>query len=194
MKVNTLGQSIISEAVEIIAKAHGGEVGAIQLQVSNPIEVKFVEESFDLLPDEVVEHVRGEYLKAATEGSAGIDLRYLGAEPLVLAPGETRLIPTGLAIFLRDPEYVGKAYPRSGLGVKGLVLGNLTGIIDSDYQQEIKLCLWNRNPEGGQVFEINPGERVAQYVIERKVIVNFEIVEGFSSNTGRGGFGSSGLK
>lgn len=127
----------------------------------------------------------------ATEGSAGMDLRALLDAPLTLQPGETVLIETGLAIYVEDPGYAAVILPRSGLGHKhGVVLGNLTGLIDSDYQGPLMVSMWNR---GDQVYEIKPGERIAQLVILPVVQAKFDIVESFDqSQRGGGGFGSSG--
>ncbi len=127
----------------------------------------------------------------ATAGSAGLDLRACLDGPLVLAPGETQLIPTGLAIHLDDPGLAALLLPRSGLGHKhGIVLGNLVGLIDSDYQGQVMVSCWNR---GATAFTIEPGERIAQLVVVPVVQVGFEIVETFAeSHRGDGGFGSSG--
>ena len=127
----------------------------------------------------------------ATPGSAGLDLRACLDAPLEIAPGETQLVPTGLAIHIADPGYAALILPRSGLGHKhGIVLGNLVGLIDSDYQGQLMVSTWNR----GQVtFTLNPMERLAQLVIVPVAQVGFNIVEEFgSSERGAGGFGSSG--
>lgn len=129
----------------------------------------------------------------ATEGSAGVDLRACLDKSLTLNPGETKLIPTGIAIYLEDTSLAATILPRSGLGHKhGIVLGNLVGLIDSDYQGELMVSCWNR----GQVkFVIEPGERIAQLVILPVVQANFSLVNGFSeSERGVGGFGSTGTK
>jgi dUTP pyrophosphatase len=127
----------------------------------------------------------------ATPGSAGLDLRACLDGPLTLAPGETVLIPTGLAIHLDDPGLAAVLLPRSGLGHKhGIVLGNLVGLIDSDYQGQVMVSCWNR---GSVAFTIAPGERIAQMVVVPVVQVALEIVEQFTeSHRGEGGFGSSG--
>src|SRR5574340_409798 len=127
----------------------------------------------------------------ATAGSAGLDLRACIDGPIVLAPGETRLIPTGMAIHLADPGYAALILPRSGLGHKhGIVLGNLVGLIDSDYQGQLMVSAWNR---GQQAFELTPMERLAQLVIVPVVQAEFNLVEDFeSSQRGEGGFGSTG--
>jgi dUTP pyrophosphatase len=128
----------------------------------------------------------------ATEGSAGLDLRACLAAPLVLESGRTELIPTGLAIHLDDPGLAAVLLPRSGLGHKhGIVLGNLVGLIDSDYQGQVMVSCWNR---GASAFTIAPGERIAQLVVVPVVQVELEIVASFAdSRRGAGGFGSSGL-
>jgi dUTP pyrophosphatase len=127
----------------------------------------------------------------ATQGSAGLDLRACLDAPLTLAPGQSELIPTGLAIHLDDAGFAAVLLPRSGLGHKhGIVLGNLVGLIDSDYQGQVMVSCWNR---GSAPFTIAPGERIAQMVIVPVVQVNLEIVEQFTeSHRGAGGFGSSG--
>ncbi len=129
----------------------------------------------------------------ATTGSAGLDLRACINETITLAAGETKLIPTGIAIYLDNPHLAAMLLPRSGLGHKhGIVLGNLVGLIDSDYQGELMLSLWNRS---NQPFEIQPFERIAQMVIVPVVQATFELVEEFAaSERGVGGFGSTGLK
>jgi dUTP pyrophosphatase len=127
----------------------------------------------------------------ATSGSAGVDLRACLDAPLELKPGETQLIPSGLAIYLEDPGYAAIVLPRSGLGHKhGIVLGNLVGLIDSDYQGQVFVSCWNR---GQTTFVIQPGERIAQLVVVPVVQVEFEVVNEFAATErGAGGFGSSG--
>ncbi len=127
----------------------------------------------------------------ATGGSAGLDLRACLDAPLVLAPGETHLIRTGLAIHIADHAFAGLVLPRSGLGHKhGIVLGNLVGLIDSDYQGELMVSCWNR---GNESFTIQPGERIAQYVLVPVVQADFRMVDDFDASArGAGGFGSSG--
>ena len=127
----------------------------------------------------------------ATEGSAGLDLRACIDAALVLTPGATQLIPTGLAIHIADPGLAVVVLPRSGLGHKhGIVLGNLVGLIDSDYQGQLFVSCWNR---GQTAFTIEPGERIAQLVIVPVVQVEFDVVDAFTtSERGAGGFGSSG--
>ena len=127
----------------------------------------------------------------ATEGSAGLDLRACLAAPLVLAAGRAELVPTGLAIHLDDPGLAAVLLPRSGLGHKhGIVLGNLVGLIDSDYQGQVMVSAWNR---GATSFTIEPGERIAQLVVVPVVQVRLEVVAEFAaSERGAGGFGSSG--
>lgn len=127
----------------------------------------------------------------ATSGSAGLDLRACVDAPLVLAPGHTVLVPTGIAIHLADPGLAAMILPRSGLGHKhGIVLGNLVGLIDSDYQGELMVSVWNRGHAG---FTINPLDRIAQLVIVPVLQVGFNIVDDFdASHRGEGGFGSTG--
>ena len=127
----------------------------------------------------------------ATAASAGLDLRACIAAPLVLAPGQAELIPTGLAIYIADPGYAGMILPRSGLGHKhGIVLGNLVGLIDADYQGPLMVSAWNR---GATSFTLNPMERLAQLVIVPVKQVVFHVVDDFTSTErGQGGFGSTG--
>ncbi|SFA86871.1 dUTP diphosphatase [Azotobacter beijerinckii] len=127
----------------------------------------------------------------ATAGSAGLDLRAMLQEELTLEPGQTTLIPTGLAIHIADPGLAALILPRSGLGHKhGIVLGNLVGLIDSDYQGELMVSCWNR---GQSAFRIAVGERIAQLVLVPVVQARFELVEAFDeTQRGTGGFGHSG--
>ena len=127
----------------------------------------------------------------ATEGSAGLDLRACLDEAIILEPGQTTLLPTGLSIYIEDPSLAATILPRSGLGHKhGIVLGNLVGLIDSDYQGELMVSCWNR---GQTTFTIEPGERVAQLVLLPVVQAEFNIVEEFAATQrGTGGFGSTG--
>ena len=127
----------------------------------------------------------------ATDGSAGLDLRACIDAPLVLAPGRAELIPTGVAIHLDDPTLAALILPRSGLGHKhGIVLGNLVGLIDSDYQGQLMVSCWNR---GAEPFTIRAGERIAQLVIVPVVQVQLEVVAEFAASArGAGGFGHSG--
>jgi len=129
----------------------------------------------------------------ATPGSAGLDLRACIEAPLTIEPGSTHLIPTGLAIHIADPAYAAMILPRSGLGHKhGIVLGNLVGLIDSDYQGELMVSTWNR---GATAFVLNPMERLAQLVIVPVLQVGFRVVDSFEeSDRGAGGFGSTGKK
>ena len=127
----------------------------------------------------------------ATDGSAGLDMRACIDEAVTVEPGETTLIPTGLAIHIGNPALAAVLLPRSGLGHKhGLVLGNLTGLIDSDYQGQVFISCWNR---GSKSYEVQPGERIAQMVFVPVAQVEFELVEEFDdSDRGSGGFGHSG--
>ncbi len=137
------------------------------------------------------ERVREQMPAYATAGSAGLDLRACVDEPLTLRPGDSALVPTGLAIHLGDPGLAAVIIPRSGLGHKhGIVLGNLVGLIDSDYQGQVFVSCWNR---GKEPFVVNPLERIAQLVVVPVVQVELNIVEDFAqSSRGAGGFGSTG--
>jgi dUTP pyrophosphatase len=127
----------------------------------------------------------------ATEGSAGVDLRACIDEPLEIKPGQTELIPTGMAVYIEDPGLAAMILPRSGLGHKsGIVLGNLVGLIDSDYQGQLFVSCWNR---GSEPFTLEPGLRLAQMIIVPVLQVDFDVVEEFaSSERGAGGFGHTG--
>lgn len=127
----------------------------------------------------------------ATSGSAGLDLRACLDEGITIEPGQTVLVKTGLAIYIEDAHFAGLILPRSGLGHKhGIVLGNLVGLIDSDYQGELMVSVWNR---GQHSFELQPGERLAQYVVVPVQQVRFDVVQDFeSSQRGEGGFGHTG--
>lgn len=127
----------------------------------------------------------------ATPGAAGLDLRACIAEPLLLAPGDSQLVPAGIAIHLGDPGYAAIILPRSGLGAKhGIVLGNLVGLIDSDYQGQIFVSMWNR---GKAPFTVNPLDRVAQLVVVPVAQVEWNVVEDFTTSArGAAGFGSTG--
>ena len=127
----------------------------------------------------------------ASEGSAGLDLRACINDPIVINPGKTELIPTGISIFIKDPGYAGLILPRSGLGHKhGIVLGNLVGLIDSDYQGELFISTWNR---GTSSFTINSLDRIAQLVIVPVSQATFNMVSDYAkSDRGDGGFGSTG--
>jgi dUTP diphosphatase len=134
------------------------------------------------------------YLPAyATPGSAGMDLRACIDAPVTLTPGRTELVPTGLAIHIADPGLAALILPRSGLGHKhGIVLGNLVGLIDSDYQGQLMVSCWNR---GDKAFELKPMERLAQLVLVPVIQALFRIVDEFEESTrGKGGFGSSGKR
>jgi dUTP pyrophosphatase len=127
----------------------------------------------------------------ATTGSAGLDLRACIESAMTLQPGETQLIPTGMAIYLADPAYAALILPRSGLGHKhGIVLGNLVGLIDSDYQGQLMVSCWNR---GNTTFTLNPMERIAQLMIVPVMQASFNVVDELvASERGEGGFGSTG--
>jgi len=129
----------------------------------------------------------------ATAGSAGLDLRACLDVPLLLAPGKAELLPTGIAIHLGDPGFAAVILPRSGLGHKhGIVLGNLVGLIDSDYQGQLMVSCWNR---GAEPFTVHPGDRIAQLVVVPVMQVELEVVEDFeSSQRAAGGFGHSGRR
>lgn len=129
----------------------------------------------------------------ATGGSAGLDLRACLDAPLELAPGRAELLPTGLSVWIEDPGLAAVILPRSGLGHKhGIVLGNLVGLIDSDYQGPLMVSCWNR---GSAAYTVQPGERIAQLVVVPVVQVAFEIVDDFTATArGAGGFGSSGTR
>jgi dUTP pyrophosphatase len=148
--------------------------------MKTPIDLK-------LLDPRMAEHLPA----YATPGSAGLDLRACLDAPLVLEPGQTQLVPTGLAIHIADPGLAAVLLPRSGLGHKhGIVLGNLVGLIDSDYQGPLMVSCWNR---GREPFTVNPMERIAQLVIVPVVQASFRVVEAFgASERGEGGFGSTG--
>ena len=129
----------------------------------------------------------------ATDGSAGLDLRACIDRPTAIGPGETALVATGLAIHIADPGYAAMILPRSGLGHRhGIVLGNLVGLIDSDYQGEVLISCWNR---GHEPFVVEPGERIAQLVVVPVVRARFELVEEFTETSrGTGGFGHTGRR
>ena len=137
------------------------------------------------------ERIREQMPAYATRGSAGLDLRACMAEPVNLLPGATHLTPTGIAIHLEDPGWAAMILPRSGLGHKhGIVLGNLVGLIDSDYQGQVMVSLWNR---GSDRFMIHPLDRIAQLVIVPVKQVDLQVVDDFTtSERGKGGFGSTG--
>jgi dUTP pyrophosphatase len=137
------------------------------------------------------ERIRGMLPHYATPGAAGLDLRACIDAPLTLAPGDSRLVSSGVAIHVGDPGYAAVVLPRSGLGARnGIVLGNLVGLIDSDYQGPLMISLWNR---GSSAFTIQPLDRVAQLVVIPVAQVEFEVVEDFAASArGAGGFGSTG--
>lgn len=141
-----------------------------------------------ILDDRLREHLPS----YGTEASAGLDLRAALTAPLILAPGATSLIPTGLSIYIGDPQVAGLILPRSGLGHKhGIVLGNLTGLIDADYQGPLMVSLWNR---GTAAYAVEPMERIAQLVLVPVLRAELEVVEEFNASSARadGGFGSTG--
>ena len=137
------------------------------------------------------ERIRGMLPHYATAGAAGLDLRACIDAPLTLHPGDSQLVSSGVAIHVGDPGYAAVVLPRSGLGAKnGIVLGNLVGLIDSDYQGPLMISLWNR---GKAAFTIQPLDRIAQLVVVPVVQVQFEVVEEFAASArGAGGFGSTG--
>jgi dUTP pyrophosphatase len=137
------------------------------------------------------ERIRGMLPHYATAGAAGLDLRACLDKALVLDPGDSQLVPTGIAIHVGDPGYAAMILPRSGLGAKsGIVLGNLVGLIDSDYQGPLMVSLWNR---GKGAFTIQPMDRIAQLIVVPVAQVEFAVVEEFAaSERGAGGFGSTG--
>jgi dUTP pyrophosphatase len=137
------------------------------------------------------ERIRASLPAYATPGAAGLDLRACIDAPLTIAPGDTHLLSTGIAIHIGDPAYAAVILPRSGLGHKhGIVLGNLVGLIDSDYQGALMVSCWNR---GREAFAVNPLDRIAQLVIVPVVQAEFRVVEAFEASArGEGGFGSSG--
>jgi dUTP pyrophosphatase len=127
----------------------------------------------------------------ATAMSAGMDLRACLQETICLQPGETRMVSAGIAVFVADPNYAAVLLPRSGMGAKGLVLGNLVGLIDADYQGPITMALWNRTE---QAINIAPGERVAQLVLIPIARAEFDVVESFlATERGTGGYGHTGV-
>ncbi len=137
------------------------------------------------------ERIRGMLPRYATAGAAGLDLRACIDAPLALDPGDSQLVSSGVAIHVGDPGYAAMVLPRSGLGAKnGVVLGNLVGLIDSDYQGPLMVSLWNR---GKAAFTIQPLDRIAQLVVVPVVQVEFEVVDDFAASArGAGGFGSTG--
>jgi dUTP pyrophosphatase len=137
------------------------------------------------------DRIRGMLPQYATAGAAGLDLRACVDAPLTLRPGESQLVPSGIAIHLGDPGFAAVVLPRSGLGAKhGIVLGNLVGLIDSDYQGQVLVSVWNR---GNAAFTIQPLDRIAQLIVVPVVQVEFEVVEEFAASArGAGGFGSTG--
>jgi dUTP pyrophosphatase len=137
------------------------------------------------------DRIRGMLPQYATAGAAGLDLRACVDAPLTLRPGESQLVPSGIAIHLGDPGFAAVVLPRSGLGARhGIVLGNLVGLIDSDYQGQVLVSVWNR---GNAAFTIQPLDRIAQLIVVPVIQVEFEVVEEFAASArGAGGFGSTG--
>jgi dUTP pyrophosphatase len=137
------------------------------------------------------DRIRGMLPQYATDGAAGLDLRACLDAPLTLRPGDSQLVPSGIAIHLGNPGFAAMVLPRSGLGAKhGIVLGNLVGLIDSDYQGQVLVSVWNR---GSAAFTIQPLDRIAQLIVVPVVQVEFEVVEEFAASArGIGGFGSTG--
>jgi dUTP pyrophosphatase len=137
------------------------------------------------------ERIRGMLPHYASAGSAGLDLRACVEKEIILNPGDSQLVPTGIALHVGDPQYAAVILPRSGLGAKnGIVLGNLVGLIDSDYQGPLMVSLWNR---GKAAFTVQPMDRVAQLIVVPVVQVEFEVVPEFTASArGTGGFGSTG--
>ncbi|MGH8669165.1 MAG: dUTP diphosphatase [Burkholderiales bacterium] len=137
------------------------------------------------------ERIRGMLPRYATAGAAGLDLRACIDAPLSLVPGDSQMVSSGIAIHVQDPGYAAMVLPRSGLGAKsGIVLGNLLGLIDSDYQGPLMVSVWNR---GKSAFTIQPLDRIAQLIVVPVVQVEFEVVEEFAASArGAGGFGSTG--
>ena len=155
----------------------GVELDSVQVKILNPM---------------IVNDNRFSVPTRATEGSAGIDLRACIDEPIVIPAGESVMVGTGISIYIKDPNFVGVILPRSGLGSKhGIVLGNLVGLIDSDYQGELMISVWNR---GWNDFTLEPATKFAQYVVLPVVTPRFNLVEEFDEGTARGanGFGHSG--
>ena len=152
-----------------------------------PVKVKVLDQRL------VDENVGWGLPSYGTDGSAGLDLRACIEEPLVLEPNsKSTLVSSGLSVYLEDPNYVGLIYPRSGLGHKqGIVLGNLTGVIDADYQGPLMISVWNRSQE---TVTINPGDRIAQYVVVPVQRIELQVVDSFDSESerGSGGFGHTG--
>jgi dUTP pyrophosphatase len=137
------------------------------------------------------DRIRGMLPQYATDGAAGLDLRACVDAPLTLRPGDSQLVPSGIAIHLGNPGFAAMVLPRSGLGAKhGIVLGNLVGLIDSDYQGQVLVSVWNR---GSAAFTVQPLDRIAQLIVVPVVQVEFEVVEEFAASArGAGGFGSTG--
>lgn len=160
----------------------------IQIISDKPLTFNSLQVEIKFLDDEARNFLQSQY---ATDGSAGIDVRACIENPLEINPGETHLIPTGFAVHINNPGYAAILLPRSGLGHKhGIVLGNLTGLIDSDYQGQVFVSCWNR---GQMAYTIQPGERIAQMVFIPVMRPEFIVVDEFGeSERGQGGFGSTG--
>lgn len=199
VKVTTLDSAVVNNSTLTFTGAMTSNLRldshTITRRYDFEYQVRFVKESLDKVHSTIRTEIQ-EYYKNAIENtgmSAGIDLKAAIAEPVTLAPGTTAMITTGLSIWIDDSGYCAKIYPRSGLGSKGLVVGNLVGVIDADYQGELLVCAWNRTTDYKQ---IEPGDRIAQLCFE-KVCSGFPtFVDEFTGTTSRGaqGFGHSGVK
>ena len=190
----------VCPALAVHAGASADFPGSMQSRAPNPLFIEFntmmntSTRQNNTIAVKILDARMREYLPVyATPGSAGLDLRACVEAPVVIAPGATVLVPTGIAIHIADPGYCAMILPRSGLGHKhGIVLGNLVGLIDSDYQGQLMVSTWNRSQSE---FTLQPLDRLAQLVIVPVVQVGFEVVEEFDdSHRGAGGFGSTGQR